>query len=87
MPKTYSFEHAGKKFKIPAFNDLPIGVIRKARRSTDEVDQAFTILETIMGEDSPELNAVDSMNMEEFQEFIAGWTQGASVGESSSSES
>ncbi|HLP97654.1 MAG TPA: hypothetical protein VK149_04335 [Sideroxyarcus sp.] len=87
MAKKYTFTHNGDKFEIPSFSALPVGVIRKARRAKDEADQAFTILETVMGEDSPELAAVDSMTTEEFQAFIKGWTEGASVGESVSSES
>lgn len=84
--KTFDFTHAGKKYSIPAFNALPIGVIRKARRAKDDMDQAFTIIETVCGDDSPALAAIDSMDMAEFEAFISGWTQGASVGESVSSE-
>jgi hypothetical protein len=87
MANTYKFKHNGTEFEIPSFNALPVGVVRKARRAKDEADQAFTIIELTMGEDSPALAAVDSMTMTEFQEFITGWTQGASVGESVSSES
>ncbi len=85
-PNTYTFEHKGKKFTIPAFNALPMGAIRKARKAKDEADQAFTILEAVMPEDSPELAAVDSMAAAEFNEWLTGWTEGASVGESVNSE-
>lgn len=84
--KTYTFTHAGNEYTVPAFNALPIGVIRKARRAQDEADQAFTIIEAVCGEDSAELAAIDSMLPDEFQAFIEGWTQGAPVGESASSE-
>ena len=87
MANDYSFKHNNKTFTIPAFADLPMGVIRKARKGKDEADTAFLILETVMGEDSPELAAVDSMKAAEFQEWLTGWTQGVSVGESASSES
>ena len=83
----YSFTHNYKTYDIPSFSELPVGAIRKARRAKDEADQAFTILEAVMGEDSPELAAVDSMLPAEFQEFILGWTQGAGTGEALSSES
>lgn len=79
--KTYTFTHNGTDHTIPAFASLPIGVIRKSRKASDDGDKAFIILETIMGEGSPELNAVDSMDAAEFNEFLKGWTQGASVGE------
>ena len=83
--KTYTFTHDDKTYSIPAFVSLPMGAIRKARKAKDEADQAFTILEIVMGEDSPELAAVDLMDGEEFQAWFEGWTQGAPVGESSDS--
>lgn len=85
--KTFEFTHDGETFQIPSFTSLPIGVIRKSRKAKDEADQVFTILEGITGEDSPALAAIDSMSMDEFQVFMADWTQGAPVGESVSSES
>jgi hypothetical protein len=78
---THTFKHNGTDFTIPAFTALPIGVIRKARKGKDEADTAFLILENVMGEDSKELAAVDSMDQTEFQAFLEGWTQGAGVGE------
>ena len=85
--KTYTFAHKGVEFTIPAFTALPMGAIRKARKAKDEADQAFTILEAVMPEDSPELAAVDSMPADEFNTWLEGWTQGGAVGESVSSES
>lgn len=79
--KTHTFTHNGTDFTIPAFTSLPIGVIRKARKGKDEADTAFIILETVMGEDSKELAAVDAMDQTQFQTFLEGWTQGAGVGE------
>lgn len=79
--KTFTFAHNGKDFTIPAFTALPVGVIRRARKGKDDADTAFIILETVMGEDSPELAAVDSMDQEEFGKFLEAWTQGAGVGE------
>lgn len=84
--KTYTFEHKGKKFSIPSMSALPMGVLRKSRKAADEMDRAFMILEELMGENSAELKAVDSMDPEEFNTFLTGWTQGAPLGESSSSE-
>lgn len=83
----YKFEHNGKKFSIPAFTSVPVGAIRKARKEKDEVGQAFAIMEAMLGEDSPELLAVDTMTTAEFATWLEGWTQGAPLGESSSSES
>jgi hypothetical protein len=87
MANDYKFKHNGKEYSVPAFTELPMGVIRKARKGKDEADVAFLILENVMGEDSPELAAVDNMKAPEFQAWLEGWTQGASVGESASSES
>lgn len=84
--QTYTFEYKGKSFTIPAFNALPMGAVRKARKAENESDQAFTIIETVMGEGSPALEALDSMVPEEFNTWLEGWTQGASVGESAGSE-
>ena len=85
-PKTYDFEHNGTTFTIPSFSALPIGAIRKVRKQKEEIDQAFALLEAVMPEDSAELAAIDSMSGEEFEAFFKGWTQGANLGESSSSE-
>lgn len=85
--KTHEFEHAGKKYTIPAFSSLPMGAIRKSRKAENEMDGVFRILESCLAEDSEELAALDTMDSDEFEAFLKGWTQGAPVGESSSSES
>ena len=85
--KTFTFDFAGESYTIPSFNALPMGAIRRARKCADEVDQAFTILELVVGEDSPALDALDRMDGDEFNEWFTAWTQGAPLGESSSSES
>lgn len=72
----------GKSYSIPTFKDLPTGVLRKARKAANEMDQAFGIIESVMGEDSKELAAVDSMTIDQFGEFVKAWTQGAPLGES-----
>lgn len=85
--KTFTFTYEGQTHTIPSFNALPMGAIRRARKCTDEVDQAFTILEIVVGEDSPALVALDKMDSEAFNEWFGSWTQGAPLGESSGSES
>lgn len=87
MSKTFDFTANGKKFSIPVFSELPMGVLRKSRHAADEMDKVFTIIEDVMGTDSPELAAIDSMNATEFASFLADWTGGVPVGESSSSAS
>jgi hypothetical protein len=83
----YKFEHNGKKYSVPAFGNLPIGALRAARKATDDGDKAFIIIEYLLGDDSDEIKAIDTMNAAEFSKWLDGWTQGASLGESSSSES
>lgn len=87
MTATHTFDHKGTSYTIPAFAALPMGAIRKGRKAKDEPDQVFTILEAVLPEGSPELDALDDMTAPEFQAFLQGWTQGAAVGESSGSES
>lgn len=81
----YEFEIDGKTYTVPAFKDIPMGAIRKARHAKDETDMAFTILEEVTGDDSEVLDALDQMNAAQFGEWLSGWMQGASVGEASSS--
>jgi hypothetical protein len=83
----YEFTHKGKKYSIPLFADVPVGAIRKARKEKDETGQAFQIIETMVGEGSPALEAIDAMTTTEFSKWLEGWTQGAALGESSGSES
>lgn len=78
----FEFEQGGKKYRIPLFKDLPTGALRRSRNATDDLDKAFQIIESVMGENSPELQAVDQMTISEFGEFVKAWTQGAPVGES-----
>lgn len=77
----FEFEHGGKTFHIPKFQDLPTGVLRRTRKAADDLDKAFLIIENVMGENSPELNAIDNMSISEFGEFVKAWTQGAPMGE------
>ena len=81
----FTFEQGGKQYSIPKFSDLPAGALRSSRKASDDLDKAFTIIEYVMGEDSPELLAVDNMTVAEFGDFVKAWTDGASVGESSGS--
>jgi hypothetical protein len=83
----YEFQHKGKKYKLPNFADIPMGALRKARKGKDELDVTFTMVEQMVGEDSPVLAAIDDMNAAQFQELISGWTQGAGLGEAQRSES
>jgi hypothetical protein len=80
--ETYKFTHNGRTYHVPSLKSVPTGVIRKTRKLTDDTDKSFTILELLLGEDSPELEAIDSMNPDEFADWLNGWTGGAPLGES-----
>jgi hypothetical protein len=78
---TFTFIHRGDSHSIPILSDIPMGAIRKARKATDDGDRAFIILESFLTEDSPALNAIDTMTAKEFKEFLEGWKQGGTLGE------
>jgi hypothetical protein len=83
----YDFTIKGTEYAIPSFKDLPAGALRKARHASDDMDRVFIILEETLGADSDVIRAIDALSLTEFGDWMQGWTQGASVGESSSSES
>ena len=70
---------------LPHPSKLPAGVIRRARKTEDPVDQFFNIIEGLFPEGSRELEIVDSIPVDELPDIFAEWLQGASVGESSGS--
>jgi hypothetical protein len=78
---TYKFSHKGKEYEVPALKAIPTGVMRKTRKIEDDADKSFTILEMLLGEDSPEIAAIDTMTTEEFTAWLTGWTSGAPLGE------
>lgn len=82
---SYNFELNGKNFELPDFTNLPMGVIRKSRKHSNDLDSAFSIIENLTGEDSELLKALDELPVSEFNKFLEGWTSGASLGESSAS--
>jgi len=75
----YTIEHKGKKITLPAFTNLPVGVIRKARKMEAD-EQMWFMLETVLDEKG--MAVIDSMSLSEFTEAMNGWTQGAPLGES-----
>jgi hypothetical protein len=82
---TYEFEVDGKTFSVPAFSEMPTGALRKARKADNDMDRAFVILEEALGLESDALAALDKMSLTDFGKWLEGWTQGASLGESSGS--
>ena len=70
---------------LPHPSKLPSGVIRRARKTEDPVDQFFAIIEGLFPEGSAELAIVDAIPVDELPEIFADWLQGAALGESSGS--
>lgn len=76
---SYTITHKNKKITLPAFTDLPVGVIRKARKLEAD-EQIWFVLETVLTE--KDIATLDSMSVTEFANAIGGWTGGTPVGES-----
>lgn len=76
---TYKIEHNGKTVELPDFKELPVGLIRKARKAEQD-ELMWIVLETVL--DEKDLDIVDSMSMTDFTTAMTGWTQGAPLGES-----
>jgi len=76
---SYTIEHNNKKVVLPTFTNLPVGVIRKARKMEAD-EQMWFMLESVL--DDKGLAVVDTMSLSEFTEAMNGWTQGAPLGES-----
>lgn len=74
----------GHELRLPRFENVPVGVIRKTRR-LPEADQVFTILELIMSEE--DIEHLDKLDKTEFNKVIGAWREGSSVGVGESSAS
>lgn len=71
----------GTDITLPRFDSVKPGVIRKIRKLSD-VDQFFTVLETLADEDT--LAVIDELEQEEFQSLQEAWFKhsGVDMGES-----
>ena len=76
---TYVIEHKNKKLTLPAFDEIPVGVIRRARKMEAD-EQIWFVLESVLKD--KDLAILDSMSVKEFSTAISGWTGGTPVGES-----
>lgn len=86
FPDTVTVQTSKGELVLPHFSKVPGGALRKARKCTDELDQFYMLLEITLGDPSPELDLVDTLTLIEQGRVFSQWTQGAPVGESSSSE-
>lgn len=76
---SYKIEHKGKTVTLPDFKEIPVGVVRKARKLGPE-DQMWFILEEVL--DDKQIDLLDTMSISDFTKAMNGWTQGAPLGES-----
>lgn len=66
----------GSTITVPPFNSVKPGLVRKIRKLS-EVDQFFTVLETLADEDT--IAVIDDMTHDEFEDFQAEWFKHAGV--------
>lgn len=84
--KTFTFEtESGTKLVAPRFDQIKAGVIRKAKKQPDALDQLFFILEQVLTDKN--LAAYDDLTMGEAAEFMKAWQEESSptAGESGAS--
>jgi hypothetical protein len=80
MSSTVRVETSAGIVELPQLSTIRAGVLRKARKATDEMDQFFTILESVLGEESLELHTLDQLPLEELAQVFEQWT-GTTPGE------
>jgi hypothetical protein len=75
----YKLEWNGKTITLPTFAEIPTGVVRRARKESDQ-EQTWFILEEML---SPkDLAILDEMPLSEFAKHMKAWTGGVPLGES-----
>lgn len=88
LEKFHYVTATGAEITLPRQDQLPVGVIRKARKLSED-EQVWSFIEAVADEDS--LASIDALPLSEFQEFITAWTSGkpeegeAGLGESDQS--
>lgn len=75
----YKYTKDGVEYSFPLFKNIKTGILRKARKAKDDTDMVFTIIELMLGEESKELEMIDNLTNEEFEEFLNGWLQGVDL--------
>lgn len=75
---SYVIEYKGKKVQLPAFSEMPVGVLRKARHETEQ-EQTWYILENVLSPN--DLTVLDSLPVGEFKTHMKAWTGGVALGE------
>ena len=75
---SYTLKHKNKTIELPDFNNIPVGVLRKAR-NLNEQEQTWFILESVLDENA--LAILDELPLFEFAKHMKAWTGGVALGE------
>lgn len=75
---SYTIEINNKTVELPEFGQLPVGILRKARK-VEETEQTWFILEELLSD--RDLKIIDSLTTSAFVEHMKAWTSGVSLGE------
>jgi hypothetical protein len=75
---SYQLKHKSKTIELPDFNEIPVGVLRKAR-NLNEQEQTWFILEFVLDEKA--LAILDEVPLSEFAKHMKAWTGGVALGE------
>ena len=75
---SYQLKHKSKIIELPDFNEIPVGVLRKAR-NLNEQEQTWFILEFVLDEKA--LAVLDEVPLSEFAKHMKAWTGGVALGE------
>jgi hypothetical protein len=75
---SYTLKHKSKTIELPDFNNIPVGVLRKAR-NLNEQEQTWFILESVLDEKA--LAILDELPLSEFAKHMKAWTGGVALGE------
>jgi hypothetical protein len=75
---SYQLKHKSKTIELPDFNEIPVGVLRKAR-NLNEQEQTWFILEFVLDEKA--LAVLDEVPLSEFAKHMKAWTGGVALGE------
>lgn len=72
---------------FPSMRKMPAGVARRTRHIKDPMDNMWTVIEALFAPDSPELAALDSLDVAGFDAMLSAWqtASGITLGESKAS--
>lgn len=81
----FTWERNGHKVTLPPPSKIKAGVIRRASKMDGDLNQIFSVIESIADEES--LATIDDMEIDELNEMFIAWQAhgGASLGESQGS--